>query len=103
MLYRRPAYKPEELAALRQLLIAAGKWFVSWVSKNPTEEEIEAGLVPLKPDPREDFNLAINFAVDHAGIEAEHFLRSWREGDWACLRNSWPEWVAYCKERGIDA
>jgi hypothetical protein len=41
--------------------------------------------------PYEDFNKALNFALDYTdeGIE---FLRAWREGSWALLDREWPEW-----------
>lgn len=52
--------------------------------------------------PYEDFNAAINFAVDHARMEAETFLRSWREGDWTTLDREWPEWGAFVASPSPD-
>ncbi|WP_137917161.1 hypothetical protein [Hydrogenophaga sp. 2FB] len=40
-------------------------------------------------DPREEFNRAIDFAIEQ-GVEAATFLRSWREGD----TSEWPEFAA---------
>jgi len=37
---------------------------------------------------------AIDFAIDHAAIEADNFLRSWREGD----LNEWPEFYRWLNE-----
>lgn len=37
------------------------------------------------------FNAAINFAIDNAGIEADIFLRMWREGSFEQIRNEFPE------------
>lgn len=56
----------------------------------------------LAEDRREDPLLAIDFAVDQCSVEADTFLRSWREGDWVSLQEQWPEWVAWMGARGID-
>lgn len=104
MMHRQPIYTKEEREAMRELIRAAGQWLINRMFPKNEAEEVEVKLVPLRAaDPREDFNLAINFAVDVASIDAAIFLKSWREGDWNVLRNEWPEWVAYCKARGIDA
>lgn len=59
-----------------------------------------SGAAPqaVNAHPYEDFNAAINFAVDQAGYEAATFLRSWREGDWARLDDEWPEWKSCMRQ-----
>lgn len=46
------------------------------------------------PHKYEDFNLALNFALDVAD-EGIDFLRVWREGGWSTLDREWPEWGEY--------
>jgi hypothetical protein len=38
-----------------------------------------------------EFNAAINYAVDVAGLEAQIFLSMWREGGWEGLTNEFPD------------
>lgn len=39
----------------------------------------------------QEFMAAINFAADHAGLEAALFLQMWREGCWPEMRREFPE------------
>lgn len=39
----------------------------------------------------EQFNAAINFAIDGADQEGILFLQMWREGDWDGIANEFPE------------
>lgn len=65
----------------------------------PTAEAALAGAKPAEPEPwsvheeaaaqRRQFNAAIDFAVEQ-GIEADSFLRAWREGD----TSEWPEFAS---------
>lgn len=40
---------------------------------------------------QEDFNSAINFALDEAEGNGITFLRLWREGDWESIERVFPE------------
>ena len=40
---------------------------------------------------QQDFNDAINFALDYAGTSATDFLSLWREGCWEEIQENWPE------------
>ncbi len=37
-----------------------------------------------------DFNAAINYALDPSTNEGLLFLRCWREGDWTSIEEEWP-------------
>lgn len=39
----------------------------------------------------DEFNKAINFALDEVGIEGTTFLALWREGAWEEIAKNWPE------------
>lgn len=45
--------------------------------------ELEAGA--------EAFNCAINYAIEGCGGDAVIFLNAWREGDWQCLVQEFPD------------
>src|SRR4051794_22879737 len=57
------------------------------------------GMNVGEPHKYEDPAAPIDFAADLAGLEAEIFLRLWREGDWSRLDREWPEWRAYTAAR----
>ncbi|WP_305910506.1 hypothetical protein Q9L42_020355 (plasmid) [Methylomarinum sp. Ch1-1] len=38
-----------------------------------------------------EFNAAINFALDEAGFDGLLFLRLWREGAWDAIEKDFPE------------
>ena len=38
-----------------------------------------------------EYNAAINFAIDDAGLEGILFLKLWREGDWPGIAREFPE------------
>ena len=38
-----------------------------------------------------EYNAAINFAIDDAGLEGILFLKLWREGDWPGIAKGFPE------------
>ena len=39
----------------------------------------------------DEYNAAINFAIDDVGLEGILLLRLWREGDWPGIAGEFPE------------
>ena len=51
----------------------------------------------------QEFMAAINFAADHAGLEASQFLQMWREGCWPEIRREFPEFKGPFPEVDLGA
>jgi hypothetical protein len=49
------------------------------------------------------FMAAINFAADHAGLEANLFLQMWREGCWQEIQSEFPEFKGPFPEVDLGA
>lgn len=59
-------------------------------------EPLKARIAALEEERRqmsEEFNAAIDYALDKAESEGLSFLSLWREGAWDEIRENWPDFV----------